>query len=275
MHMSNVPMMPTEYIGCKLTGGGYTETTPRKWTPQEIDWILSMQKQGFTKEQIARSVGRSATSVKIKLKRLSKSNGSYNSDHVLQKYALNKSFVDYIKPKTVLDLYCGEKSFYKDLNVTTNDIDKSIDADYHEDAFKLICKLYSQNKRYDLIDLDPYGSAYDCFDLAIKMARKGLVITLGELGHIRWKRLDFVSSHYGIDKFEDFTIENIVNNIQKIGERNKKRLTIWECRKWRNIGRVYFTVSELKITEQWKEKGEVKSEKAKDIIQYEQLGWEL
>ena len=62
--------------------------------------------------------------------------------------------------------------------------------------------------KFDLIDLDPFGSAYDCFDLAIKMAKKGLCITLGELGHKRWKRLDFVSSHYGIDNIDNLTLSN-------------------------------------------------------------------
>lgn len=156
-----------------------------------------------------------------------------------------------INPKTILDLYCGTKSFYKELGATTNDINKSIESDYHEDAFKLICKLYCEGKKYDLIDLDPFGSAYDCFDLAIKMANKGLVITLGELGHRRWKRLDYVRTHYDIENLNDYTIENIIKYIQKIGKRNKKKLEVWKYKEWRNTGRVYFKISNIKITEQW------------------------
>ena len=55
------------------------------------------------------------------------------------------------------------------------------------------------NYRFDLIDIDPFGSAYDCFDLSIKIAEKGLIITYGEMGHIRWKRLDYVNRIYNIN----------------------------------------------------------------------------
>lgn len=170
--MSGVPMMPTEYIGEQLKGCGYTETIPRKWTPQEIDWMFSLRKQGYSKREIAESIGRSEASVFAKLKRVGKTKGTYNADHINEKYDLNNMFLETIKPKTILDLYCGEKSFYKGLNAITNDINKDIDADYHMDAFKLICRLYSQNKTFDLIDLDPYGSAFDCFDLATKWLKR-------------------------------------------------------------------------------------------------------
>ena len=139
---------------------------------------------------------------------------------------MNDDFLTHINPKTILDLYCGEKNFYKDYNVTSNDINPSVNATYNEDALKLICRLYYEGKKYDLIDLDPYGSAYDLFDLAIKMAKKGLIITLGELSHKRWKRLDFVKTHYDIESMNDFTIENLIEYIKKVGKRNKKELAL-------------------------------------------------
>ena len=134
---------------------------------------------------------------------------------------------------------------------TTNDIERNIDADFHEDALRCICQLYHDGHKYELVDLDPFGSAYDCFDLAIKMAKKGLVITLGELGHKRWKRLDYVSTHYGITDLDSFTIENLIKHIQMIGARNKKKLTVWQYREWQNIGRVWFKIENIKVTSQW------------------------
>jgi hypothetical protein len=114
-----------------------------------------------------------------------------------------------------------------------------------------VCKLYYEGAKFDLIDIDPFGSAYDCFDLCVKMAKKGLIITLGEIGHKRWKRLDFVRSHYGIEKLEDFTSNRIVDEIIKIGARNKKKLIPIFLNDYRNISRVYFKIETLKITEQW------------------------
>lgn len=247
-----IPKMPDEYAGEKMTACGYTISQPRRWSDKEIEWLQEMLSKGFSVKEIAASMGRTEVSVSIKAKRLSKRDDTYNAEHVLEKYELNEEFLKEVNPRTVLDLYCGKKNFYKSYNATTNDSDESIPADYNMDALRCICKLYSEGKKYDLIDLDPFGSAYDCFDLAIKMARKGLVITLGELGHKRWKRLDYVRSHYGITSLEEFTAERIIKEIQRIGLMNKKKLVVWRHREWRNIGRVWFTIEGNKITEQWK-----------------------
>jgi DNA-binding CsgD family transcriptional regulator len=249
--------MPSEFAGKSITAGGYTISQPKKWSAKEIEWLKDMTARGYSYKEIAESMGRTEVSVSIKAKRLGKKQNTYNEHHVVEKYELNKKFVEYIKPKTVLDLYCGEKNYYSQfegIRATTNDINKSIKADYNEDALKLICKLYYDGDKFDIVDLDPFGSAYDCFDLAIKMARKGIVITLGELGHKRWKRLDYVGTHYDIDNLSDFTIDRLVEEIRAIGRRNKKELRVVELREWKNIGRVWFEIKPLKVTSQWAKK---------------------
>lgn len=249
----SVPKMPDEYKGKTTKNGGYTTSNPREWTEKELEWVQQLHKQGYSNKDIAESVDRTLTSVAIKIKRLGKKQNTYNEKHVVEKYALNHEFVRLIKPTSVLDLYCGEKDFYSSYNIRaiTNDKSEEIQANYNMDALACACYLYSQGETYDVVDLDPFGSAYDCFDLAVKMAKKGLVITLGELGHKRWKRLDYVSRYYGIESLEDFTIERLVEHIQMIGRRNKKLLTPVFMREWRNIGRVWFAIEPLKITEQW------------------------
>ena len=249
--MREVPEIPKEYLGNYNKNCGYTKTTPRQWTQKELEWCKQLMSNGYNIKEIAKSINRSEVSVSIKIKRLGKTQNTYNKKHINEKYTLNGAFLKEINPNTILDLYCGTNQFYKGYNVTTNDINKDIKATYNEDALKLICKLYHDGEKYDLIDLDPYGSAYDLFDIAIKMAKKGLIITLGELGHKRWKRLDYVSSHYDINTLEDFTIENLIKYIQKIGLRNKKELIVYDYREWQNIGRVYFKINTIKITKQW------------------------
>lgn len=247
-----IPKMPDDYKGKTNKNGGYTVSAPRIWTKQEIEWVKNLIEAGYSNKEIAESVDRTLTSVAIKVKRLGKSEGTYNATHVEDKYATNQAFFNLIKPATTLDLYCGEKDFYFEYlgeKSISNDIDENIEASYNMDALQCLCHLYPQ--AFDLIDLDPYGSAYDCFDLAVKMARKAIVITFGELGHKRWKRLDFVSRYYGINTLEDFTIENLIAHVQMIGKRNKKLLTPVYVKEWRNIGRVWFKIESLKITEQW------------------------
>lgn len=245
-----IDLMPEEYKGKQGNKTEYTHTPPREWTKKEIEWLLLKHKQGYSTDQIAYSMGRTQVSVSIKLKRLKKDKDTYNEKHLEDKYLFNDSFLELLQPKTILDLFCGVKSYYKSKDkyqVVTNDIDKKIAADYHADALKTICALYSIDESFDLIDLDPFGSAYDCFDLAIKMARKGLVITLGELGHKRWKRLDYVKRFYGIEKMEDFTIDNLIKHIQQIGLRNKKELKVIYKKEWENIGRVWFEIFPTKV----------------------------
>lgn len=249
---NQAPVMPEAYRGKMLTQGEYTLTAPREWTDSEIEWLKQLRMEGYSLEEIAESMGRSAVSIAVKLKRMGKTNNTYNGQHVAEKYAINKAFLKHLKPKDALDVYCGVKSFYKGkVECVTNDKNQAIPAHFHMDALKLLCKLYADNKKFDLVDLDPFGSAYDCLDLAVKLAKRGLIVTLGELGHKRFNRLDYVSTHYGIESFSDFNITNMIQHIQKIGRRNKKSLIVYEQREWRNIGRVWFTIEPLKITSQW------------------------
>lgn len=251
---SNPYLMPSEYKGEHTKNGGLTKFQPRKWTEKEIEWVMMLKEKGFNTKQIAECIDRDVTQVSIKIKRLGKKSMTYNQEHAEKKFAVNYDFVKDIKPKSVLDVFAGYASIYKKLNcdnVISNDKNEKSNTEYHLDALDFVCQMYIEKRQFDLVDLDPFGSAYDCFDLAIKMAKKGLVITLGELGHKRFKRLDFVRRYYGIETLEDFTTDNLVKHIIKIGERNKKTLIPIYVKDWRNIARVYFKIEQLKITEQW------------------------
>jgi hypothetical protein len=251
---SNTYLMPSEYKGEYTKNGGLTKFQPRKWTEKEIEWINMLKAKGFNTKQIAECIDRDVTQVSIKIKRLGKKSMTYNQTHFEEKFAVNYDFVKDIRPKSVLDVFAGRVSVYKKLNcdnVISNDKDEKSITEYHLEALDFVCQMYIDKRKFDLVDLDPFGSAYDCFDLAIKMAKKGLVITLGELGHKRFKRLDFVRRYYGIETLEDFTTDNLVKHIIKIGERNKKTLIPIYVKDWRNIARVYFKIEQLKITEQW------------------------
>lgn len=251
MRNEKIPKMPEEYKGETKKGGGYTNNAPRVWTSLEVAWVKNLIAEGYTNKEIAESIDRSEVSTSIKIKRLGKKDKTYNEEHVDDKYRTNTDFLKHVQPKTIIDVYAGEQSFYKNYNVISNDKNENCNVNYHLEALDFCCLMYMQNKKADVVDLDPFGSAYDCFDLAIKMAQKGLVITFGELGHKRWKRLDYVRRYYGIDSLEDFTLDRLIEHVQAIGRRNKKELKVFEKREWRNIGRVWFTIEPLKITEQW------------------------
>ena len=234
------------------SGNPYVKTTPRKWTESEIEYMLQLKKEGKSNQEICNILDRSIASVSVKLKRLKKKDNTYNQKHIIEKNKINSEFVYYINPSSILDLYHGTGNpAYDGLNITSNDTNTDYDCDYHLDALHCLCNLYYNNMKYDIIDLDPFGSAYDCFDLAIKMAKKGLCITLGEMGHKRWKRLDFVKWRYGINNLDEFTSDNLIKKIQEIGIRNKKNLKVFSKRDWQNISRVWFIIEPYKETSQW------------------------
>jgi len=254
INKENFIKMPEAYKGKHTKNGGLTKFQPRKWTEKEIQWVSMLKEKGFNTHQIAESIDRDFTQVAIKIKRIAKKSMNYNQGHFEEKFMVNCDFVKEIKPKSVLDVYAGFLSVYKKIdcdNVISNDKNEKANTEYHLDALNFVCQMYIEKRKFDLVDLDPFGSAYDCFDLAIKMAKKGIVITLGELGHKRFKRLDFVRRYYGIETLEDFTTDNLVKHIIKIGERNKKTLKPIYVKNWKNISRVYFKIEQLKITEQW------------------------
>lgn len=257
MQLQKKYFLPKSFLGKDVKYGGVTHTTPRKWTKEEENWALKLRDLGFSNREITVYLNRTIDSVSLKMKRLRKRDGvTYNNPHREDKYLTNDLFLKSIQPKSVLDLYSGEKSYYdgKVKNLTTNDIDSSFKTDYSENAEKLVCKLYYENKKYDLIDIDPFGSPFECIDLSIKMARKGIIITFGEMGHVRWKRLDFVRSHYGINTIEELTSENIIKEVIRIGERNKKKLIPIVVKDYNLISRVWFKIEPYKITEQWNDK---------------------
>lgn len=250
--------LPKKYMGSNIKYDGLTKNVKRRWTPEEIEWALDLKSKGLKPVNIAKYLYRDLLSVNLKLKRLNKKSNDYNKQHLSEKYYYNNLFFDEINPRSVLDLYAGAKSYYLDkMNLDsfliTNDKSKDFkfNCTYNEKAEKLIHKLYYEGYNFDLIDLDPFGSAFECLDLSIKMARQGLIVTLGEMGHKRFKRLDFVRSHYNINSIKDFTSQKIVNEIIKIGARNKKLLIPFSICDFKHISRVYFKIEKLKITEQW------------------------
>ena len=244
--------MTTKFTGKKIKNGGITLSDPKRWTEDEVKWMLVAKQAGMNVADIASELDRTEISVQVKLKRLSKSSDTYNAKHRQLKYAANENFLSTLQPKSVLDLYAGH-SWYLDrgLDLVTNDLSKDFETDYHQDALKLLAELYLSNRKFDLIDLDPYGSAYECFDLAMRLSKRGIVISFGEFGHARWKRLDYVRDRYSINSLDEFKPEAFINEATRIARLYKKELTLVDSLQYGNFLRAYFEITPYKVTEQW------------------------
>lgn len=245
--------MPDEFYGDLKPSTEFVKSVPRTWTDNELQWCVDSIESGFSVREIAEAIGRTEISVQVKLKRMTKTGDSYNDKNRGLKYAANQFYVDTVQPKTVLDVYAGN-SFYKSvdgLRVVDNDKDEKFDTAYHLDALKLLCMLYLDNQKFDVIDIDPYGSAYECFDLALKMSKKGVVVSFGEWGHKRWKRYDFVRPRYGISNADEFVPDAFISEFQRIARVNHKEAVVSDVLQYGNFLRVYFTLEKFKTIEQW------------------------
>tara|TARA_R100001509_G_scaffold136136_1_gene89957 strand:+ start:278 stop:1003 length:726 start_codon:yes stop_codon:yes gene_type:complete len=219
---------------------GVIKSIPRKWTKENIKQLLYLKKEKSIKE-ISKIINRTETSITIKLKRLKFSNDTYNEKHRTDKYKCNRLFISEIKPKNILDVYAGNSYYKKTTNIEVIDNDiKGIETNYKLDAFDFLFKF--KKKKFDLIDLDPFGSAFNCFDLALQIAQKGLIITFGEYGHKRWRRSDYVKNRYNIKTYQDFTPEKFNNYVIKRAKIYNKDLSIFISKDYGNIIRTYFKI---------------------------------
>ena len=135
---------------CLSDGNPYINTIPRKWTDSEIEYMLKLKSSGKTIKEICTILERSEASVSVKLKRLKKKDGNYNEKHLTEKVDINKQFVEYIKPNSILDVYARDGNVaYTNYNVISNDIDSSCETTYHMDAFDLLCTLYLDKEKFE------------------------------------------------------------------------------------------------------------------------------
>lgn len=237
--------MPEEYFGKVYKKSPYVKTNPREWTKLEVDYLCNLNESGVPIKVIASKLDRSEVSVSVKLKRLGKKANKYDSAHFMEKKILDTNFINIIKPDTILALRGDTR--VDDYGISKSEIINDVNVSKDKSGLKIMCEKYILNSTYDVIDLDTFSSSYDSFDLAIKLAKKGLIITFGEMGHRRFRRLDFVKRYYGINSLADFTLDNLILEVQKIALRSKKQLEVIYRKDWNNVSRVWFKISDIKV----------------------------
>lgn len=244
-----VPLMPEEFKSGVKFFVKYNGTIATKWTEDEESWCWNLFTQGYKYSEIAYSIGREEQATRTKMKRLKKKYNIYNDKHRDDKYQTNDLYLEYMSSKytidNVLDVFCGYEMFYskRGYNSTNNDINKEIQCEYNLSANKLLKLMIKENKKFSIVDLDSFGATITYLEDALKLAENGLVMTLGELGHRRWKRLDFISKHYSnINSIEDITVDNFIDEIIKIASLKGVNLKAIYSKDWTNIGRVWFEI---------------------------------
>lgn len=248
-NIDEIPLMPEEFKSGIEFFVKYNGTMATKWTDEEEAWCWDLFKQGYKYSEIAYSIGRQEQATRTKMKRLKKKYNIYNDKHRDDKYTTNNIYLEYMTNKydvhSVLDVFCGYEMFYskQGYNSINNDINKEIACDYNLSANKLLKLMIKENRKFSIVDLDSFGATITYLEDALELAENGLVMTLGELGHRRWKRLDFISKHYSnINSIEKITVDNFVDEIIRLASLKGIELKVICSKDWSNIGRVWFEI---------------------------------
>ena len=116
MDMDEVSSIRREIVKInKLLEEGYTKTLPKKLTYEDVKLLKKYKKENFVFSEISGLLNRSEVSVRVKWKRINKKNNTYNKSHIKEKYDNNLYFINDIKPRTILDVFAGEYSYYEKL----------------------------------------------------------------------------------------------------------------------------------------------------------------
>lgn len=205
----------------------------------------------------------SENKIKPVILKLMKETYSYNLNHIDSKYSDNDEFVKFIKPKSILDLFAGTCYYEKykkdgievvqnDVNGKDNDILKSYNFDYTIDAGRLLGKFIYEDRKFDIVDVDPFNSPMQYIENAIKIAKKGLVVTFGDFAILKMPGIDCIKKKayfyrtYGFKSISKVTIEHAISCVQKIASKNNIELNIIKISKNSNHYRVYFKISKMK-----------------------------
>ncbi len=234
----------------------YTKTIPRKWSKHEEDCLKEHINNQITYSELLKKLNnRSKQSIYRKLTRFKLTLLQYNKNNVDEKIRTDKDFFDILNAKcyniNVLDAFSGNNKKYKlwgAKKVFTNDKNKKYETTFNKDSYKLLCQLNSKgDNQFDLVDIDPFGTCFDCWELAIRLAKCGVVITHGEIRQIiRFKRKDLCQRYFNKTSIE--VPEDIIKFVKWLGFRHKKKITVYKFLNWNYQARGYYLIEPIKQT---------------------------
>lgn len=220
-----------------------------RYTRPELLYIMKLNDLGVSYELIAKSISRPESSVRTRCVKFRTENGTYNKNHIEEKYNLNDKFLKYLKKDgkigAILDAYSGRNPFWvkydndkEDIRVLTNDINENYPAKLHFPAEDLVKVLHEQKYGFDIVDLDPFNTPMGCFDDAVKICNRGLIMTFGDKRGIMSNK-NLAKERYGCRVYnERKIIQHYIRRAKKFGV----NLRVWKFVKWKMTWRVYFKV---------------------------------
>ena len=163
-----------------------------KWDKKLEEYILKLREDGYTYDRIAKEIESTPTAVKHKVRRIKQSQNDDRYKHTKEKFSQFRNclcnFNLPIKPR-ILETHCGfggmtehyanigEVESYdikkERASFVNNRFDNSIGI--HADSEIEIYRLVANKRKYDIIDIDPYGLPSRYFPHVFSLINDGIL----------------------------------------------------------------------------------------------------
>lgn len=230
------------------------------WNKKLEASVLEMRESGRTYEEIAAEIGTSATSVKHKVRRLKQSANEDRYKHTAEKIQQAEKYLS-AAGNNILETnsgFGGMTEFYNQIGaVECYDIKKDrvefinslamqgVTAT-HGDSEKELYKLVANKRKYDVIDLDPYGMPSRYFPHVFSLIDKGvLFVTLPMIGVAQMNKITIrhLDAFWGVSlNDKDKYIDLVIKRMEDYAFMHKREIRVLDVQKIDRIYRICLSV---------------------------------
>lgn len=160
-----------------------------------------------------------------------------------RRYEMNAAFARRIEYSNALEPFAGKKKQYH--HSLRNDKNTMYDCDCHMDAMDFLEMVHMRDgdDSYDLVDLDPFASSVPYFPLACKLARKGIIIHIGDLLYLNYKPQDLYRFYPNSRlPFKGDRMKVIRSHFTETAKQLGKRLLFWDDYQYGSVAKLYYKI---------------------------------
>lgn len=230
------------------------------WNVELEQKALEMKNSGATYKTIAKELGTTATSVKHKVRRLQQSSNQDRYKHTAEKIQQAEKYLAAFG-NNILETnsgFGGMTEFYNQIGkVECYDIKKDridfVDSlgmegvtAIHGDSEKELYKLIANKRKYDIVDLDPYGMPSRYFPHVFSLIDKGILfVTLPMIGVAQMNKITIrhLDAFWGVS-LEDKSkyIDLVTKRMKDYAFMHKREIRILDVQKIDRIYRICLSV---------------------------------
>jgi DNA-binding CsgD family transcriptional regulator len=238
------------------------------WTTEKEALVLELRKQGKTYAAIAKEMGTSSNSIKHKVRRLQQAMGMEKYSHPTEKAAQAKPLLESLsKPRLkILETHSGfggmsavyaEYGTVEGYDIVKSRVDVANGIEgvtvSKADSEREIKNLRYLRKKFDVVDIDPYGLPSRYFPDALGLIDDGyLILTFPMMGvaQINALTIKHYQVYWGIELTDKETyIDKIVERLKDYGYMEKRKIEVVDVTRIDRVFRLAIKVKKTPLTE--------------------------